>query len=379
MNKKEISEIRRRWKPDGNAVTRIYGCYVNANKDIISEFDTSLGLMQEEECEMYMKLLKKVLSGTPGKHLLNLEFSVEDVESAEHALLMRLKDSSMSDDVARAELTEKIINTVDFDESNFLILMAADTYDVPFKNNFGDDLEDGSEVFSYFLCAVCPVKAPQLELKYQNDSGEFHTGASGQVATNPKLGFMYPAFENRSTSIYNAMYYVNDPAELYENCMSQIFGVEPPVSAPGQKAIFESVMEETLKNECSFEVVQAMNEEMRARIEIFKEEKNPEVFEMTVEEIGGMLAEKGVARETTAAFCEQCREQFGEGVPLKPDNIIDTRKFHVETPEIKITVAPENSYLIETKVIDGRKYIMIPADEGVTINGLNVNISEDRE
>ena len=55
-------------------------------------------------------------------------------------------------------------------------------------------------------------------------------------------------------------------------------------------------------------------------------------------------------------------------------NIIESRKFQVTTPEVKISIAPENSYLIETRIIDGRKYLLIPADDGVEVNGIGVNI-----
>ena len=65
MNQKEVSELRRRWRPEKNAVSRIYGCYVNSNKEIVSDLDESLGTMPEEEAEKYLGLLKKSLSGTP--------------------------------------------------------------------------------------------------------------------------------------------------------------------------------------------------------------------------------------------------------------------------------------------------------------------------
>lgn len=378
MNKKEIAEIKRRFKLDQNTISRIYGCYVNAGKEIISKFDTYLGRMGEEETEMYLKVLKKVLSGTPGKNLHNLEFSVKQVESgAEHNLLMKLRDSDLRDDDARDQLIEKIIESVSFEDSNFLILLASDTYDVPYIDRNDEELDDGSgEVFKYFVCAVCPVKAPSLELKYYTDSREFHTGPSGQVALSPEVGFMFPAFTDRTGSIYEALYYAHKPAELFEPLLDQVFGLEAPMSAPSQKATFDGIMEETIMTDLSFEAVQSINEEVRNRIDLYKEEKNPEIFEMSVEEIGGILKTSGIAEEKVTAFVEEARTRFGGENTIKPQNIIEPGKFHVVTPEIKITVKPEDSYLIETKVINGRKYILIPADDGVTINGLSVNIVE---
>ena len=53
MNQKELNELRRRWKPDKNAISRIYGCFVNGNKEIVTDLDESLGMMTQEESEKY--------------------------------------------------------------------------------------------------------------------------------------------------------------------------------------------------------------------------------------------------------------------------------------------------------------------------------------
>ena len=74
MNQKELNEIRRRFKLDKNSISRIYGCYVNSGREIISYLDESLGQMPQEEAEKYLGLLKKALSGTLGKNLIILSF-----------------------------------------------------------------------------------------------------------------------------------------------------------------------------------------------------------------------------------------------------------------------------------------------------------------
>ena len=87
MNQKELNELRRRFRLDKNNFSRVYGCYVNSNKEIIAWVDTSMGLMRQEEQEMYLGLLKKSLSGTLGKNLIDVVFSTQQVaDSDEHAL-----------------------------------------------------------------------------------------------------------------------------------------------------------------------------------------------------------------------------------------------------------------------------------------------------
>ena len=64
MNQKESVELRRRWRPEESAVSRIYCCFVNISHEIISDLDESLCMTSKEDAEKYLELLKKALSGT---------------------------------------------------------------------------------------------------------------------------------------------------------------------------------------------------------------------------------------------------------------------------------------------------------------------------
>ncbi|MBQ0078406.1 MAG: DUF4317 family protein, partial [Eubacterium sp.] len=311
-----------------------------------------------------------------------IPFTTEQVEgSEEHKLLMRLKDSQLKDADARAELVEKIIPNVSFDEDNFLILMAADAYDLAYRDSNLEDMADGgSEVFKYFLCCVCPVKPSKLKLQYNGDDGEFHSTATGQIASSPELGFMFPSFDDRTSNIYNALFYTKKPAIMYQEFIDEVFHLEKmPMSAPQQRATFHNVIAESLDNECSFEVVRKLSEAVRDKVEAHKIEKIPENLEFSISQVGDMLHESGVNPDKVEAFQEECEAKFGKYAALHPTNIIETKKFHVETPDVKITVEPENSYLLKTKVINGSKYILVPAGEGLVINGLDINLDDLEE
>lgn len=376
MNQSEVKEIRRRFKSGNNAILRIYGCYVNANKEIISTFEASPGLMQEEEEEMYLKLLKKVLSGGLEKNLLDMEFSTEQVESSpEHKLLMDARDAELKDESIREQLCRKIIENFTLDESNYLILMAYDAYDVSYMDKNDEEVFDGGgEMFGYYICAICPVKDSKLALRYNNTNGKFDSSATGQIAGNPEAGFMFPAFNDRSSDIYHAMYYVRDAADLHDELLEALFGGEKPVSAPEQRFIFSSAMETALEGELSLEVVQSMHEQMRDAIEIHKEAKDPEPLGIPMDEAVDFMHGSGVSKEKIEEFEKACEKQLGEDAVIRPQNIIDPKKFEISTSEVQIKVSPEASFLIETKVIDGRRYILIPADAGLEVNGIEVNI-----
>ena len=376
MNQKELNEIRRRFKPDRTDISRIYGCYVNSNKEIISHIDAPVALMSQEEQEMYLGLLKKALSGALGRNLLNVEFSTAQVAgSDEHRLLQAIRQTDARDQNSREALYRRIINAMDMGETNYLILLAADTYDVPYKGRDDETFSEGSDtVYKYFVCSVCPVKAPTLELKYSSEDSGFHSASTGHIALAPELGFLFPAFDDRAANIYNALFYSKNAAEIHQEVIDAVFRIEPPMSAAEQKNVFGTTLGDTLQRDCSYDVVQSVHEQLRERIAEHKESKDPEPLALTVREVGDVLTNSGVPVEKVEVFQQECHRQYGEDAALNPKNIIESGKFQITTPEVKIAVAPEYSHMIEARVIDGRRYILIPADDGVEINGIGVHI-----
>ena len=173
MNEKEIAEIRRRFRPDKTNISKIRGCYVNESHEIISEFYESLGLLAPEQTEDILSRLKKTLSGTVGKNLVDMEFSTQQVlESEEHKLLSTLRKTSLSDDATVKEFYEKVRTSLTI-EGAYLILLASDTYDVPSYSKDGEEKEDSTVMFSYFVCAICPVKLTKPALGYHAHENKF--------------------------------------------------------------------------------------------------------------------------------------------------------------------------------------------------------------
>ena len=374
MNQKELSELRRRFRPDKSAITHIYGCYVNSAKEIVSDLAESLGSMPEEEAEKYLGLLKKALSGTLGKHQMDIVFSTQQVmDSPEHKLLTALRSSGLKDGEARQAFYQKVIESLDMGDGSYLLLLAHDVYDVPHRGKDDELQADASdEVFSYIVCCVCPIKEGKVELGFFPGDNEFHC-AVGQTVAAPELGFLFPAFDNRAANIYNALFYSRKPDEVHQEFIDAVFHVEPPMSAAEQREAFQTALNEALGEACSIEVVQTVHEQLWGKIQQHKESKDPEPLAVTAGELGGILADCGVAEAQVAAFREQCAEQFGEGAVLSPVNLIDTKRFEVKTAQARVSIDPEQSYLMESRVIDGRRYLLIPADD-VEVNGLPVSV-----
>ena len=378
MNEKEIGEIRRRVRRDRSNMTTIYGCYVNGQKEIVSEFKRSTGIMPENEAEKYFGLMKRTLSGTIGKNLIDISFQTSQVAgSPEHKLLMDLRATKLSDEALREELYSKIIQSVNMDDG-FLILLGCDSYDVPFKSSDDETQQDASnETYTYLLCCVCPVKQTKPNLRYDAEEKAFHDSGISQVPSAPEVGFLFPAFDSRATNIYNALFYNHSAKLSYDELIQSLFNVQVPKPAAEQKKSFEALLAKSLENECSLDVVQSVHNHLCQSIELHKESKIADPLLVSKEEVKLALTDCGVSEKSMAKFSVDYDEVFGFETQLHPKNVINHRRFEVKTPDVTITVSPERSDLIETRIIDGVKYILICADENVEVNGVPVHISDD--
>lgn len=377
MNDKEIGEIRRHLRRDRSNMTAIYGCYVNDNKEIIAEFRQSTGIMPENEGDKYFALLRRTLSGSIGKNLIDITFQTSQVaDSPEHRLLMGLRESKCNDEALREEFFRKIIDTVVV-EGNYLILLGCDSYDVPFRSKDDSFRKDNSEeVYTYILCTICPVKQTKANLHYVPEEKQFHDGAMNQMVSAPVLGFLFPAFDDRATNIYNALYYTRDVKSSQDALIEALFHTPVPQPAMEQKKTFEALLTNSLGEECSLDVVQTVHDQICQRIELHKESKVPEPLMVSKEDVKDVLSSCGVSQEHMAKFSVDYDEAFGFEADLHPKNIIDNKHFEVKTPDVLIKVDPTRSDLIETRIIGGVKYILISAEEDVEVNGVSIHISQ---
>lgn len=378
MNEKEISEIRRRFRPDKNNISTICGCYVNEKREIISEFNQSLHLMPSEDAENILAVLKRTLSGALGKNLLDIVFDTKQVvDSEEHRMLMELRKSALKDEATVHTFFQRVVDTLAI-QGDYLILLTHDKYDVPYRSKDGEKQDDASsEVYSYILCSICPIKITKPALSYYISQNEFHNCKSDWLVGAPALGFLFPAFSDRSADIYSSLYYSRDTGENHQEFVDAIFRRELPMPAAAQKETFEAILADTLAEDCSLEVIQAVHGQLCEMIMEHKVNKEVEPLVISKATVKKVLEARGVSEHHVTAFDDKYDASFGADADLSPCNVVDTKQFQLRTPDVTINVNPQRSDLVETRIIGGRKYILIRADEGVEVNGVNINIPND--
>lgn len=375
MNDKEIAELRRRFRADRTAISRIRGAYVNEKREIISELDQSVALMTETEADELLSLLKKTLSGKVDTNLLDIHFTTQQVmESPEHKLLCNLRETALQDNELVHTFYQKVIDSLEM-EGNYMILLASDAYDVfTYRKDAGKD-DESTEIFRYILCAVCPIKIAKPSLSYYVRENCFRNVVADSVISPPALGFMFPAFDNRSTNLYGALYYTRATDNSHAEFADAVFNAGAlPMPATEQKETFRSVLADAVGDGCSLPVVRSVHAQLHQAMEEHKISKEPEPLTVDKYTIRDMLEFCGVSEESVSRFEEKFDKGFGQNATLSPRNIVEANKFEVRTPDVVIKVNPARTDLVDTRVIDGVRYVLVRADGGVEVNGVNVNI-----
>ncbi|GAA0751259.1 DUF4317 domain-containing protein [Clostridium sartagoforme] len=433
MRKKDILELKRRLKKDHCTFTKMCGCYVNGEKHIILKFRETFLNLDEDEYFKYLEISKKVLSGTIGNNILELNFPTnEDLINEKQIFLMQLKNSQLKDDIILDNFYDSIIDNYDY-TGNFLILIFHDAYDVITKTKDNAKIDESEEVYEYILCAICPVSLSEPGLRYFEEDNKIKARIRDWVVEAPINGFVFPAFIDRSSDVNSIMYYTKNAKDTHPELMENALGCYTKQTATIQKETFQSIIKDTFssdekKSEKIFMEVQENLNNMLDEYNSIYDDTDSEPISLTKADIQNLLIESGVPEEITTKIEKSYLETFGDDLPLvenlidvkvlkaneqikkekqleKQVEILQTRLEQVkkevavdnenpestedhddlesitdnmvldEVPEydVILQVKPEKIPQIKSKIIDGQKCIVIPIDEDeqTTVNGIN--------
>ncbi len=373
MNKKEINEIKKQFTPEHCTITRICGCYVDGEKDKKAELAQTFLTLTEEENFKYFTIFKGTLSGSIGKNLLNMEFPMEaEQEGGTQEFLMRLKDSKLEDASLVTEFYDKVIQTYHYDE-NYYIILVYGAYDVPGQTLDGIENDDASDyVYDYILCSICPVKLTDAGLAYNEHHNTIESRVRDWVVGAPNHGFLFPAFNDRNTDIHGLLYYTKNSETMQRDFIDQTLGCGAPLSYKAQQETFQDIIENTLGDACDFETVKTIQDNLNEFVETYKDAEEPaEIDKMQMKKL---LEDSGVKQEVIEHFDTTFDSIVAEEEKptFSASNVASTRSFDIKMPDVVIKVKPERTDLVETRVIDGKQYIMVEINDRVEVNGINV-------
>ena len=422
MTKKDVLELKRRFKKNECTLTKLCGCYVDGQKNIVTKLEETFLNLKDEEFYKYLEIAKKTLSGTIGNNLLELEFpQAEENAGGKQQFLMGLKASKLKNPDLLERFYQQIIDSYDY-VGNYLILLFHDAYDVITKTNDNAKLDESEEVYEYLLCAICPVELTKPGLGYREDEHRIGARIRDWVVSVPENGFLFPAFSDRSSDIHSILYFTKNAKESHPEFMEAGLGCASKKTATEQKETFQSIVKKALgsdeekSTEVLMEIHQNMNDFVEENIE--RQEKNAAPVLLTSDAIQEILMESGISEELSSKIEQSCAEEFGD-TPPAAEQIIDNKLVQAneqrkkeqelvqqvqtltqklveketddtpsitseeETPnatlasyDVVLNVKPQKVAQIKSEIINGKKCLVIPMedDEHANVNGVTTII-----
>ncbi|WP_298839544.1 DUF4317 domain-containing protein [uncultured Clostridium sp.] len=329
MRRKDILELKRRFKKEQCTFTKVCGCYVNGEKHTILKFRESFLNLDEEEYFKYLEIAKKVLSGTIGNNILELNFEVnEDFTNERQTSLMQLKNSQLKDDAYLDNLYDLIIDNYDY-TGNFLILFFHDAYDVVSKTRDNIKIDESEEVYEYVLCAICPVSLSEPGLRYFEEQNEIKARIRDWVVESPTNGFVFPAFIDRSADVNSIMYYTKNAKDTHTELMENVLGCLSKQTATVQKETFQSIIKDSFSegDDKADKIFMDIQENLSTMIDEYddlNDDPDSEPISLTKKDIQKLLIESEVPSEITTLIENSYVENFGDDSTLAK-NLIDAK------------------------------------------------------
>lgn len=373
MTRKELNEIKSQYTLEDCGILRLCGCYVDGERNKITQFNENFLNLPEEEKHKYFDIFKKTLSGTPGKNLVDMKFNVDAyADEGARTFLMNLRDSGLKDDRLLNEFYDRIINNYSY-VGNYLILLINQVYDIPAVTTDNIEMDDASdEVYSYILCSICHVNLSKPGLGYDEEDNNFHDKKQNHMVDVPDVGFLFPAFNKRSADEDMTLFYTKDVSEFEDGLIDCLLDCAVPLPAKQQKETFTSLVNEALGEEADLEIVKNIHENLEQIIEEKKQE-SPAPVMLDKTEMKDLLEKSGVKEEKLENFEEHFEMAAGEHGKLVASNVSSGKKFEVKTPDVVIKINSDKTDIVSTQVIDGRQCLVIQIDERLEVNGISVN------
>ena len=373
MTRKELNEIKSQYTLEDCGILRLCGCYVDGERNKITQFNENFLNLPEEEKHKYFDIFKKTLSGTPGKNLVDMKFNVDAyADEGARTFLMNLRDSGLKDDRLLNEFYDRIINNYSY-VGNYLILLINQVYDIPAVTTDNIEMDDASdEVYSYILCSICHVNLSKPGLGYDEEDNNFHDKKQNHMVDVPDVGFLFPAFNKRSADEDMTLFYTKDVREFEDGLIDCLLDCAVPLPAKQQKETFTSLVNEALGEEADLEIVKNIHENLEQIIEEKKQE-SPAPVMLDKTEMKDLLEKSGVKEEKLENFEEHFEMAAGEHGKLVASNVSSGKKFEVKTPDVVIKINSDKTDIVSTQIIDGRQCLVIQIDERLEVNGISVN------
>lgn len=239
----------------------------------------------------------------------------------------RFATAELNDETLLDTYYDLVIDTYD-EAGNYLILLYLDSYDVMTRTKDNINVDESEEVYKYMLCAICPVTLSKPGLGYLEKEQRIGARIRDWVVGAPETGFLFPAFNDRSTDIHSTLFYTKNTKEPHSEFMTNGLGCGVERTATEQKMAFHSIVRNVLGAEDEstddklLDIQQNLSEMADDYAETHDDDDDP--FILDSEAMNKVLSDCHVSEEKISRIEKSVNEAFGDKPPIAA-NVIDSK------------------------------------------------------
>ena len=325
ITRRDVLELRRRMTKKGCTFTRLCGCYVDGNKNVVLKFSEAFSDLEEDTFYKYLEIAKKAMSGSLGNNLLELRFQRGETADERQRSLYALKASGLKEPEMLDRLYQLIIENYSC-SGNYLILAFHDKYDVIARTSDRRKLDESSEIYEYMIVAICPVDFSKPGLSYREEEHRIGVSDRFWMVGAPEIAFTYPAFIDHGGDSNAVMYYVKTGKDSRQEFIQDVLLCGAQRTAGEEKTAFKEVIQDAFEDpqqgESVFLKVQKQLSDM-TRPDPDQEDDDPSIA-LTGPVMREVMAQVDMPEEAREIIQEAFEDRFGE-LPPQSRNVVDEK------------------------------------------------------
>jgi len=376
MNKKEINEIKRNLDKDSGffTINHVVTACVDAEKKIKCMTNQMNNLIAEDESELIVAYLKKILSGSIGKNLLEYHFPNDAyLEGGAQLFMNEVLRSQLTNADLVQKYIDRIIEKMEY-VSTYTVFVAHCTYAVISKNkNLESDIESDNN-YNFLITAICPVNLRIDGLIYDEQTNSIaKKDTADRIVDPPTDGFLFPLFSDRQSDINGVLYYTKNAKKPNSSIVEDLLGCEYSMSGVSEKATFHAIMNNVCGDELDLKVINTVNTKIQDIID--RNAHETDIPTVNSKDISTILWESGISQQKLEHLPKVYETALGEK-ELTCANLVD-KKTVLTVPGVTVNITKDGMEKVRTQTVGGRKCLVIElGDEKMQVNGLETTLEE---
>ena len=374
MNKKELNDLKKNFSDKCGFFTfnQVLRAFIDSDKNVVCKRHSLLGVMPTEEQELLVETLRKGLSGTLGKNLVEYTFpNSEYLEDGAQDVLYKSLKSKFLDETENDNFLRNITDNIEY-TSTFVVFAAHCTYTLFRKDKNDEQTEDNSD-YNFILTVICPVELGEDILIFDETDNNICLipKKNRNISRVPTDGFLFPVLTYGDPNINSVLCYTSKPKEPNKSFVEKVLGCETSFTAVGERAVFCKVLSDVMGDDLDYTVITQVNEKIAEEIKEHRFDEKPTAIDDI--KLKNILTDVGVEEEKLEKVQKVFNNTTG-GKPLTATNLV-TSKTVIATPDITVNISKEATSKVRTSLIGGRRCLVIDLDDpNVVINGLSTTI-----